>query len=359
MSREFPLIEVEGTPNSIGLQYGEKCRPLIQRRLQVMKQLFQNGDLFDFKFEKAIECSQKFLPFIQKYNPEFIEEMNALADGAELDKNDILFLNVLYEFFSRKIPGVWDRCTTLFVKPDVTSDGITIIGQNDDWNEMFREFMILLKIRQKSKPDIIQLCDAGTIGGNGINNSGIALCANSIISGGWSFEGVPHLLIKRGILNSQNLADSIAAITSVPRCSSHNFLLAHSDGEGIDIEATPTQCNFIFPEEGFITHSNHFVSQNPHIHDYKVLRSPDTLLRKQRADTILNEEKGRISLSTIKRVFTDHFSKPHSVCRHPNSQTPPINQMQTNASMIVDMTNRELHLSNGPPCINEYNIYEI
>ena len=354
-----PIIEVHGDSYEVGFQYGSKCTNLICERLEVMRQLFNDKILFDFGWRKAIQKSKKYIPFIEKYDSELIEEMKGVASGANLSLDEILFLNVVYEFFSRRTPGVWNRCTTLFVKSEVTTNGIVIIGQNDDWNEIFRPFIVLLKIEQKSRPKIMQVCDAGTIGGNGINNYGVALCANSLLSGDWTFEGIPHLLIKRGALKSKNMAEAIAAITSSTRSSSHNYLLGHSEGEGIDIESTPTDCNFIFPANGFITHTNHFVIRTPHIQDNKVMRSPDTLVRKERADTILSHNIGKITLETIKHVFTDHFSKPHSICRHPNTQFSPPQQMQTNASMIIDMTNRILHISNGPPCENDYIIHKI
>lgn len=47
----------------------------------------------------------------------------------------IVFLNVVYDFFSLKVDGVWNGCTTVPVLPKATSDKNTIIGQNDDWND--------------------------------------------------------------------------------------------------------------------------------------------------------------------------------------------------------------------------------
>ncbi|MGY5881417.1 MAG: C45 family peptidase [Candidatus Thorarchaeota archaeon] len=356
---EFPIYEIGGSASERGLQYGQLCKSLIHNRLDLIRSLFDSGGYFDFEWNDALKNSKKFLPFIEEYDPELVEEMNSVAEGAELKPDEILFLNVSYEYFSRLVHGVWDRCTTIAVTPSATTEGVTFIAQNDDWNEVFQQFMILLHIKQDSKPDIFQHCDAGTLGGNGINSAGVALCANSLLSGGWTFKGIPHLFVKRKILNSENMVDAVSAITSIKRCSSHNYLLAHSDGEGIDVESAPQECNFIFPEDGFITHTNHFVSNNPRIYDYKVQRSPDTLLRKHRADTILKEETGNITTDTIKRVFTDHFSRPHSICRHPNKRLSPMKQMQTNASLIFNMTQRTLEITRGTPCENEYITYEV
>ena len=307
-------------------------------------------------WDLAVEKSKQFVPYVEKYNPEFLEEIQAMGEGSDQKQDTIFFLNVVYEYFSRRVPGVWSSCTSISVMPHMTKDGVTLAGQNDDWNEAFQKTSIVLRVKRKSKPDILQFCDAGTLGGNGVNSAGIALCANSLLSGGWSFDGVPHYFLKRGVLDSEFYADAISAITAADRCNSHNFLLTHVDGLGVDIEATPGDMNLIYPDDGFIAHANHFVVQNPQIQDLKVARSPDSIIRQMRAEQQIRTELGEISIDTMKRIFVDHIGKPGSICRHPDDRLPSLSQMQTNASYIFDMTNRRFLIAQGPPCISEYEV---
>ncbi|MFO7837068.1 MAG: C45 family peptidase [Candidatus Thorarchaeota archaeon] len=359
MKKEFPLITIQGDAFNKGHEYGEKCKSLIDLRMSTLRSLFDSQDYFGVSWEKAIEKAKGYHHYIEKYAPHIVEEMRGIAVGADRTYDVIVFLNAVYEFFSLKVDGVWNGCTTASALPEITKEKNTIIGQNDDWNEIFQKASILLRIEQKSGPDILQFTEAGTVGGNGINSAGIGLCANSLQSSGWSVNGVPHLILKRGILNSTNFSNAIRAVSSAKRCSSHNYLITHIDGECIDIETTPYTANFIFPDRGFLTHTNHFVVTNSEITDNKVSRSPNTLIRKHRADKILSGETGSVSVDTFRRMFTDHFSKPHSICRHPDLERHKLHQMQTNASMIIDMTNSKMIISHGPPCLGGYEEVDI
>ncbi len=351
---KFPQISIQGAPYERGHEYGSKCAKLIAKRVEILRSLIDSEDYFGLSWEKAVRKAEECQKHVERYDARMIEEMEGISEGANTTFDVILFLNSVYEFFSLKVDGVWSGCTTIAALPECTEERTTLIGQNDDWSELFQQTHILLRIKQKEGPDIFQFTEAGTIGGNGINSAGIGLCANSLLSSGWSMEGIPHLFIKRGILSSSNFVDAIKAVTAVPRCSSHNYLVTHVDGECVDIEATPKTADFIFPSTGFLTHTNHFTANNPKVTDNKVLKSPDTLIRKHRADKILSSEVGSLSIESFKRVFTDHFSKPHSVCRHPDEKLPSLRQMQTNASMIIDLTNVRMMISHGPPCINQY-----
>ncbi len=355
----FPLFTINGDSYERGKKYGSNCRTIIQKRIDTLQRLVKDQGYFGYSWAQIVEKAQEFHSYIEAYDSSIIEEMRGIAAGADIAFEIVLFLNVVYEFFSLSIDGVWSGCTTVSMLPTRTEKKNTIIGQNDDWNELFQPFHILLRIEQDVGPNILQFSEAGTIGGNGVNSAGIGLCANSLLSGGWSMNGVPHLVLKRGVLNSSNYADAIRAITAPKRCSSHNYLITHVDGECIDIEAAPHTVDFLFPEDGFLTHTNHFVSKNPQITDYKVKQSPDTVVRKHRADKILSSEKEPSTMDSVKNLLKDHFSRPHSICRHPDEKLPKLNQIQTNASMVIDMSNSVLLISRGPPCLSDYQEIDI
>jgi isopenicillin-N N-acyltransferase-like protein len=358
MAIGFPLIEIQGSTADRGFQYGKECKSLIDERIQILRNLFDASNIFDMSWDLALEKSKKFVPSVERCDPEQLEEIRGIAEGSGHKENMIFFLNVVYEFFSRKVPGVWSGCTAIAAMPQVTKDGVTLIGQNADWNEAFQGTLIILRMKRKSKPDVLQVCDAGTLGGNGVNSAGIALCANSLLSSGWSFEGVPHYFLKRGVLASEYFTDAISAITAANRCNSHNYLLAHVDGLAVDIEATPNEMNLIYPDEGFIVHANHFVAQNPLIKDLKVAQSPDSIIRQMRADQQMRSDLGEITIESMKRIFMDHVGTPGSICRHPDERKPLMSQMQTNASYIFDLTNRKFLVARGHPCENQYNVLE-
>ena len=56
----------------------------------------------------------------------------------------------------------------------------------------------------------------------------------------------------------------------------------------------------------------------------------------------------------LQRVFKDHFSHPNSICRHEDARKAEPQQVATLASVIIDMTEQDFYLTQGPPCQNEY-----
>jgi isopenicillin-N N-acyltransferase-like protein len=354
VSSSYPVVEINGTPFERGQQHGSKCKKVIDLRIEILKNLVENTQIFNLDWQEAQERGSRFIPHIDEYDSSLLPEMEGLADGADRPFEEVVLLNVIYELFSLNRAGVWSACTTLAATPEATKTGHTLMGQNDDWNIAFRDLFVVLRIEQTDGPTILQFCDAGTIGGNGLNSAGIGLCGNSILSGGWSYEGVPHMLLKRGALSKGKLTEATAAITAARRCSSHNYLLGSAEGEAIDLETTPNLVTYIPTEQGIVSHTNHFTVAREELRDCRVDVSPETVFRYIRAKKILHENLGNISVETIKGIFRDHFDRPYSICRHPEPHLPPMKQSQTNASMIMDLSERSLWLLKGLPCQGKY-----
>lgn len=46
----------------------------------------------------------------------------------------------------------------------------------------------------------------------------------------------------------------------------------------------------------------------------------------------------------------DHFNYPNSICRHAGSRAHELEQMQTNASIVMNLTEQSLWLCANNPC---------
>lgn len=56
----------------------------------------------------------------------------------------------------------------------------------------------------------------------------------------------------------------------------------------------------------------------------------------------------------------DHKGWPESICNHTPPEEKDVSaQWQTNASMIYDFSEAELHLCCGPPCEGEYFVFSL
>jgi isopenicillin-N N-acyltransferase-like protein len=160
----------------------------------------------------------------------------------------------------------------------------------------------------------------------------------------------------RGILNASSFSQALKAVLGTKTAVSGNVLISHRDGEAIDLEVTPEDIGFLHAEDGIITHSNNFLvfTNREDLVDIFKPTIPDTLFRYSRARRLLAKDRGRINIGSFQRVLRDHFSYPNSICRHADTQDEEAKQVATLASIIMDLTERTLYISQGRPCQNEY-----
>jgi len=289
-----------------------------------------------------------------------VEELRGLADGSGVEFEDIVALNARTEVTFACLPNpmkepVLSGCTSFATTSEATHNGHMFVGQNWDWRAEAENSCIVLKLHQQDKPDIIMHAEAGTIGHRGFNSAGIGVCINYIRCESDKFGiGLPFLIKLRGILNAANLPDCLKMLMSFVGPNSMNMMIAHRDGEAIDVENTPDDVLFLYPEGGILTHANHFQSPNLTVRDTGKSTFPDTIFRSNRAFRLLNKRKGSLGVETIEEALKDHFGYPNSICRHPDERDKPIDQFQTLSSMIIDLTEGKMLYTEGPSCCHPY-----
>jgi len=353
-----PVISVKGKPFECGQQYGTQARKIIQENVAVYFEMWRT--LWGAERKDILPKSHALMPVIGEYDADLLDELEGLAKGAELSIDEIVALNARYEInFSLGISSLYHGggCTSVSSLTPVTRDGHTLIGQTWDWLPRFQEFNVILKAEQKGKPAVVTQPEAGVLAHRGMNSAGIGACFNGMSSNRDVFGvAVPFLLIMRRILNSESYSQALQAVFQAKATVSGNFLIAHRDGEAIDLEVSPLDVGFLYPEGGILTHSNHFIALKNREGFADILRSiyPDTLFRHQRARHLLEQDKGHIDVSSFQRVFRDHFSHPNSICRHVDERVDGIKQWVTLYSAIMDLSEPAMYVARGYPCQSEY-----
>ncbi|MDN5346660.1 MAG: isopenicillin-N N-acyltransferase like protein [Clostridia bacterium] len=350
MSQSIPVISISGRPFERGRQYGEQAREYIEKSLASYRIWFE--ERANLKWEEVLRRGEQFRPFIENYDPDILEEMRGMAAGAGCSLEEIVAINARSELLFVTMP----ECTSLGITPEASADGSTIIGQNWDLNPATKETIVILKIHQPPKPDVIAVTEAGLIGKAGVNSAGIGLVTNLLVCRGVNRVGVPRMVINRGILNSTTMSDAIRAVVLTKRSSSSNYVIGHAGGEIIDLETAPHTFHALYPEGGVIGHANHFVAPREELLNRGEFPLPDSLFRHHRVNKLLRQLKPQITLEDIKNIFRDHFSYPDSICRHANARDPRSDQWETIMSIIVDLTHRRLIYTEGQPCTNEYKV---
>jgi isopenicillin-N N-acyltransferase like protein len=347
----FPLYSLKGSPREIGRQYGTFCQDRIRKNIDFYFRVFKH--YANLERDQAVRLANLFIPVIQNFDGDLLEEMRGIAEGAQVKFEDILSINVRTELMYPDQLAGKGECTALAALPEATASGYMLLGQNWDWKPHLLDTTILLRIEQEKKPTVLTLTEAGIVGKIGCNSAGLGACLN-ILKSSLGEVGVPIHILMRGILNCERFGDAIGKIVSQNRGSSNNCLIAHRDGAVIDFEMAPKDLDFLYPENGVLVHTNNFVSHRLRSLDTGVSQFPDSLLRYGRAHQKIHLRSGRIGVTDFKDILADHFNYPDAICRHPDLRDPELEHVQTVASVIMNLTRGEMHITQGPPCSNSY-----
>lgn len=253
---------------------------------------------------------------------------------------------------ARMAPG---ECTTLLALGPATDGGRAYLAQNWDWLTGVRDYQVLLKRRgEGQKPSFASFTEAGQVAKMGLNSAGIGLVVNNLNTDKPKI-GVPWILICRKVLETGSLAQAMGVILSHPRAHSINFLIARSEGEvaeGASLETSPTEPHVLWPEQGILAHTNHYLKPLQTARDLKEWNYPYpcTYTRHHRASQVLAGLTGKIDAAGLKTVLTDHFDKPHSVCMHQNPALEPARRTVTCLSVVFELQSKTLEYCVGNPC---------
>jgi isopenicillin-N N-acyltransferase-like protein len=274
-----------------------------------------------------------------------------------MDLDELIALNVRYEliYYQFSANATADGCTSFAVLPGASANGHLLMGQNWDWIPDVQG--AVLHTTEANGMETVSFTEAGIVGGKiGLNSMGLGLAVNGLntTDDDWSRLSRPFHVRCYEILRAQHLEDAVQAVTSSGRACSANFLIAQDPDRVSDIEAAPNQARTISPENGYLVHTNHFLDPRA----LGVVEPP----RKPWSSTCQRLERLRDQLASshpvtkkdLQGYLSDHQMYPHSVCRHEDLNLPKGERYRTVTSVVMDLTARELHLSDGPPCQSAY-----
>jgi isopenicillin-N N-acyltransferase-like protein len=317
-----PLIEVSGPPHQRGVQDGQQAAMHIRKGIA-----YYTGQLRRLGLDGngVSGLVHDYLPVIDSFDDGYVPEMRGIAEGAGVPFEDIVLLNARTELLKlaerpdlRAQLAAEDGCTAVIAMPRATADGTLIHAQNWDWKATCSETAVVLKIRRDDGPDILTFTEAGGLARSGMNFAGIAITANYLQSDrDYRSLGVPLALIRRKVLQQEHVALAMRAVYATPKSAANNMMVSHCGGIAIDFECAPDETFQVHPENGLLTHANHFVSPVAlsKLRDTGVANTPCSLYRDIRVRDLLQPAIGQITVDDVKRALFDDFGTPWSVCR--------------------------------------------
>jgi isopenicillin-N N-acyltransferase-like protein len=207
----------------------------------------------------------------------------------------------------------------------------------------------------------VTFTEAGQLAKIGMNAAGIGLVVNNLTSD-QPRTGVPWIFLTRRILESSYLAQALGYVLNTGRAHSINFLIGYADGgEAVSLETSPVEAHVLWPENGICVHTNHYLQPGKIFRDLKPLRDPylSTYLRCRRAQKGMAELTGEIDVPGIQNILKDHMDKPFSVCIHRNPAVEPMRQIVTCLSIVMNLSQRQIHYTLGNPCRGEVQTIEM
>lgn len=337
------FVQVAGSPYEMGFEHGRACRDRIEYavRAALLKEINKRNS---YTFEEAVNRAMAYMEYGREYAPHLDEELRGIADGAGLLYEEICMLQVRSELAYPASLCATDECSSVAVQAEHPRAQGTLIGTNLDMGEELESLGIALHLEPDQGPRILTWTLAGVVGQTGLNSSGLARCGNVLFSAGWRV-GVPTSFLFRRILEQETIEAASELCRSTRRAKSNNILLAHADGQIVNIEMTVDDERFIYPEDHTLGHTNHYI--DPDFEDADLF--PDQKDSRRRLERLQQfiETAPRFDEAALEQLLCDHANAPNSICKHVAQDRK---RLKTVASCVMTPALGRLRLSFGNPC---------
>lgn len=290
----------------LGLQLGAHFKAAAQAKMDEIVR----DDAWSLKLQRA----QEYLAATKEYFPQYVQEIEGYAKGAEID-----FL----EFWARSLEDEFsyyqdEHCTSI-----VTNDG-RLISHNEDWA---RDAADQICVLQKTIGDltILELNYWVTLGGNSasINSHGYVQLINTLTHSDWQM-GVPRNVIARFMSETGDPAKDFEKLKGIGRSTGYNHNLIDLNGKIWDIESTSRQQVILQPGSPFV-HTNHYLSDQ--LKPYEAETGQTTL---RRYETAAGSVEPHMTGQELMKLTSDQSQGPDL----------SIYNERTIARMIVDLEQR-------------------
>src|SRR5512134_3029881 len=351
-----PLVEVAGTHHEIGCQIGEARREQVQHSVENAHALIdQTYNSLELTWMGARIQSRKYLPFAEERYPQCVDEMRGIAEGANVTFDDVIVLNAMEAVTMDALHLT--RCTSMAVNETRTADGHVLVAHNEDWVPEDENDVYVISARPKEEPPFLAMTYGGLLPNVGFNAYGIAQLIDSVYPTD-SRIGIPRLVVARAVLASRRISGALGRTLVSHRAAGYNHLIAHESGEMYSVEVSARRFEILHGTDGYLTHTNHYLSQTMK----EIEKDPEELISSRvryfRANRLLRENSAH-TIKTMQAIQKDHVNLPNSICNHNIAGIDPMDRESTIASLVIDLTAREMHIAWGNPCQNAYHTYHL
>jgi hypothetical protein len=339
MVKTFPYLEISGTNREVGLAIGEMFRGKIQEVIEDRKHYIRN-------YQDKLGSTFPYIKEAKKAFPQYVEELQGMADGAEVPFVDLFFHNT---------PEVYDRTLDWDREQAQTEDHCTIavsfrergplIGHNEDWAIESLDELYVLKATI-GKTTYLGLNYATFFIGCSatLTSNGLVQCINELHQD--SRVGVGKYIVARAVLDTQTLDEAELLIRHTKRASGYNHVLVQDD-EVRDIETAGPDIDVKKIVLKPFAHTNHFLSKHMeqyeldeathHKNSYERLAMASKLIRNDMTD------------DDMKKLLSNTDNPLYPICR----------EDATIGSVILEPLQKQIQICYGPPNRGTFTTYTL
>lgn len=303
-----------GDPGEIGRAYGALAGEALRDRARRMG---TRAAATGWSREQLIERADRFAGFVERIAPEWLDEIDGVADAAEIDADDLLALNCLPENFWAPPP---EECTSWLIAGAASPTGDTILHKNRDQLDEAQDLHVR---RVGGDIQVLASRDIGEIGFAhfhsdvalaGANNTGSPIPRDELRECGLNCSQLMRLVAERANSCDEAVAVLEEAVAKEVAGGSGGYrgmiFLFADPGGGIVVEMTSKRLACQSVRSGLEVRSNHF--RIPAMEPFAAEPPNDNTLRRyDRARARL--ARGR-TIPAIHQLSRDRRHGPDAIC---------------------------------------------
>ncbi len=240
----------EGNPKQIGLQHGQALRDDIVTTIRTY------SGMWGFPKEKIPRAVSGFRKIIEGDYPHLAEEISGIAEGSSIEADFIYAINARTELLRDSAK----ECTSVGVPASAHNEEHVILAQNWDWYSHFRDLVKVVEIRPNRKARMKMFIEPGMVGKIGMNEAGLGVCMNFLLTEQIDENGVPVHFILRNILECDDFSSAKNYVYNVKKAASTYYLIGHKGGEIAGLETRPEDVVVTLPNP-LISHTNSYTAR--------------------------------------------------------------------------------------------------
>jgi len=335
--RFYPLIDIAGAPREMGRSHGSQLRERIHRTVAAMRE-----QIGDEPYDASWSDFQATVAYCREHAPELVEEMEGIADGAEIEFRDAFNISAHLDLSNWK-RKVWDQrdsmaggaCSSHAV---VTESDVLLAWNGDDWRGWMDCGAIVRGMPARGEP-FTYWSLAGSVGRPGMNRH-LALGANSLPSSRWRPDGLLYPMLSRKILACRSTDEAVAVFDAYGRCAANNYLIAARSAALASVEADTDGFAVLRPDDrgvgSCLLHTNSYLDSSLAGTDVDL----DSVCPRLSTARQLYRERTPTGVAEARAVQSDHTG---GICVHRE-------QACTIVSFIAEIRARRFHVTRGNPC---------